>query len=93
MWRQVGVDTTNADGRATALLPPGSALAPGTYRVRFETTPYFQARHRDAPAVFPAQPFYPGVAVDFTVTPVMAEQHFHIPLSLNPFAYSTYRGS
>jgi 5-hydroxyisourate hydrolase len=43
--------------------------------------------------VFRPVPFYPEAAVDFTITPDMAAQHFHIPLLLNPYGFSTYRGS
>jgi len=45
------------------------------------------------PDVFKAVPFYPEAVVDFTITPEMSTQHFHIPLLLNPYGYSTYRGS
>lgn len=45
------------------------------------------------PDVFRAVPFYPEATIDFSITPDMASQHFHIPLLLNPYGYSTYRGS
>ena len=58
-------------------------LAPGDYRLRFDTGGYFADAGREA--------FYPEVLVTFTVTD--PEQHHHVPLLLSPFAYSTYRGS
>lgn len=45
------------------------------------------------PDVFRAVPFYPEAVIEFTITPDMSSQHFHIPLLLNPYGYSTYRGS
>jgi 5-hydroxyisourate hydrolase len=72
---------TNADGRVTSLVD--GPLEPGDYRLRFATGSYFAATGRDT--------FYPEVVVTFTITD--AEQHFHVPLLLSPFAYSTYRGS
>ena len=45
------------------------------------------------PAFYAEKPFYPAVTVQFEITPEQAEQHFHIPLTWNPYGYSTYRGS
>lgn len=45
------------------------------------------------PDVFRPVPFYPEAVIEFTITPDMSTQHFHIPLLLNPYGYSTYRGS
>ena len=78
----VGHGVTNADGRVTDLLPPGSA-EPGVYRLTFETTAYFASSHRDT--------FYPRIEVTFHVSE--APGHYHVPLLLSPFGYSTYRGS
>ena len=58
-------------------------LSLGTYRLRFEVGPYFVALGADA--------FYPFVDVVFTI--VSSDEHYHVPLLLNPFGYSTYRGS
>jgi len=71
---------TDADGRAADLGP--AALAPGAYRLVFDTGAWFAARGTDA--------FFPEVAVAFTVD---GAAHYHVPLLLSPFAYSTYRGS
>lgn len=73
--------TTDADGRARELGP--SALDPGEYRITFETGGYFAARGQET--------FFPRVTVDFTVEP--DQDHYHVPLLLSPFAFSTYRGS
>jgi 5-hydroxyisourate hydrolase len=76
-WLEVGSGLTDGDGRCRF----GADTPPGTYRLTFATGPYFTAR------AVPA--FYPEVTITFTVT----SGHFHVPLLLSPFAYSTYRGS
>jgi 5-hydroxyisourate hydrolase len=73
---------TNADGRVLDFLEPGS-LESGTYRLSFETGAYFRSTQRPA--------FYPQVVVHFQIDD--ATQHYHVPLLLSPFGYSTYRGS
>jgi 5-hydroxyisourate hydrolase len=73
---------TDTNGRIADLLPAG-ALLPRTYRLTFDTGPYFLASSRPM--------FYPYVKVIFTVQ--NAAEHFHIPLLLSPFGYSTYRGT
>lgn len=78
----LGSGTTNSDGRIADLLPAGKADA-GTYRLVFQTGDYFKAND--------TQGFYPEVSIDFLLTE--PEQHYHVPLLLNPFGYSTYRGS
>ena len=70
---------TDADGRIPSL---GGDLATGDYRLRFDTGGWFAAAGVDA--------FYPEVVVAFTIA---ADEHFHVPLLLSPFGYSTYRGS
>jgi 5-hydroxyisourate hydrolase len=80
-WRLVARGTTDADGRASDLLsaPPED----GRYRLRFDTGAYFRA--------VGAAVFYPEVMVTFVVEG--GEDHYHVPLLLSPFGYSTYRGS
>ena len=73
--------STNSDGRVPELGP--EILEPGDYRITFGTGAYFAQRE--------AATFYPSVSVDFVV--LAGEAHYHIPLLLSPFAYSTYRGS
>lgn len=82
-WELLAESTTDADGRVTDLLAPGS-LQPGTYRLRFDTATYFAQIGVDA---F----FYPWAEIVFHVEG--PHPHYHVPLLLNPFGYSTYRGS
>ena len=73
---------TDADGRVTDLLAPGS-LEAGAYRISFDTGGYYERLGERC--------FYPSVSIEFTVE---AEgEHYHVPLLLNPFGFSTYRGS
>jgi 5-hydroxyisourate hydrolase len=81
-FRLLSERSTNAQGRVLDLLPAGS-LEAGTYRLRFETAPYLRAQHHGS--------FYPHVDVLFQVEDTQA--HYHIPLLLSPYGYSTYRGS
>jgi 5-hydroxyisourate hydrolase len=71
--------TTDADGRIAELQPK---LEPGTYRLWFDVAAYAKATGQDI--------FFPEVSVTFTVAD---ERHYHVPLLLSPFAFSTYRGS
>lgn len=81
--RELGRGATDADGRLKTLLPAGAALEPGTYRLSFDTGGWYAARGESS--------FYPRVRILFTVTDPGA--HYHVPLLLSPFGYSTYRGS
>jgi 5-hydroxyisourate hydrolase len=78
----VGAGQTDADGRLRTLLPEGE-LAAGVYRITFDTGAYFESQGTTG--------FYPEASVVFTVA--SAGDHYHVPLLLNPFGYSTYRGS
>jgi len=80
-WAELATGATDADGRIPQLGP--DTLEPGTYRLRFDTAAYFTATDRTG--------FYPEVTVAFTVTEDGG--HYHVPLLLSPYAYSTYRGS
>jgi 5-hydroxyisourate hydrolase len=82
-WSQVGGGNTNDDGRIPDLCPAGEVLPAGDYRMHFDTAAYFEGR---GDAVF-----YPWADVVFRITG--EGQHYHIPLLLSPFGYSTYRGS
>ncbi|MET8975214.1 hydroxyisourate hydrolase [Streptomyces sp. NPDC004539] len=77
-WRETGTSVTDADGRCKDLPP----LPPGTTHARlvFETDTVFET----------GTAFFPEVAVAFAVAP---DEHYHVPLLLNPFGYSVYRGS
>ena len=80
-WHPVAEGWTDVDGRVGDLGP--ADLRPGTYRVRFATGAWFAAAGVEA--------FYPEVVIPFTLADAAA--HYHVPLLLSPFAYSTYRGS
>jgi len=82
-WRQVGHGRTDADGRLRTLLPEGDPAPPGIYRLTFDTAAYFAAAD--------LQSFYPRVVIEFIV--VSGETHYHVPLLLSPFGYTTYRGT
>lgn len=82
-WAEISAAETNADGRVAALLPPDAAAAPGAFRIAFDVAPYFAVRGQDT--------FYATIVIDFVVGD--AAQHYHVPLLLSPFGYSTYRGS
>jgi 5-hydroxyisourate hydrolase len=82
-WKVLGRGKTDADGRLTNLLPAGSHLEEGTYRLTFEVSAYFRAQNVES--------FYPEVSMVFAVRD--ATQHYHIPLLLSPYGYTTYRGS
>ncbi len=77
--------TTNADGRADGPLLEGEAFQLGTYELVFQVGAYFAAR-----GVQPATPFLDEVPVRFTLS---EEAHYHVPLLVSPYSYSTYRGS
>ncbi|MBK3644185.1 hydroxyisourate hydrolase [Streptomyces sp. NPDC001260] len=93
-WRALGGSATDADGRCKDL----PALPEGTTHVRldFAVEPYFEKKQADAQQDAPANRdsgpgvFFPEVAITFAVVP---GEHYHVPLLLNPFGYSVYRGS
>lgn len=86
-WQAVGRGETDADGRCATLQAAGAAAAAGEYRLSFATGAYLGEPLLSA--------FYPSVSVAFRVTAAQADQgqHFHVPLLLSPYGYSTYRGS
>ena len=81
-WKEIARGKTNDDGRIVDFLKKDSTLQPGIYKMRFETKDYF-----DRNAI---ETFYPYVEIIFDIR---SNDHYHIPLLLNPFGYSTYRGS
>jgi len=82
-WQVLGQGKTDADGRLKDLLPDDFTFAAGVYRLTFATGAYFAARNIES--------FYPQVSISFIVRD--AAEHYHVPLLLSPFGYSTYRGS
>ena len=82
-WKVVGKGKTDADGRVASLLPAGAHLEPANYRLTFDVSSYFRAQK--------VASFYSEVSILFAVRD--AAQHYHIPLLLSPYGYTTYRGS
>jgi len=83
-WLLLGIGCTNTDGRIPDFLPEETPLLPGLYRITFETGEYFRMTGVDPI-------FYPRVLVEFSLGD--SARHYHIPLLLSPFGYTTYRGS
>lgn len=81
-WETIATGTTNSDGRVPNLLPNDDPVKAGAYRLVFEIEAYFASSGRRC--------FYPFVPIVFEITDA---SHYHVPLLLNPFGYSTYRGS
>ena len=83
-WAPASQGETDADGRLRLAGHGGSTeFEPGVYRITFATGAYFAARR--------AASFYPEVTITFEITG--RDEHYHVPLLLSPYAYSTYRGS
>jgi 5-hydroxyisourate hydrolase len=82
-YEVLGEGHTDAQGRLSNLLPDGAKIVPGSYRLSFDVVPYFEAQGVES--------FYPAVHIIFVVSD--PAQHYHVPLLLSPFGYSTYRGS
>ena len=80
-WHEIASGTTNDDGRVSCWEPEPS-IAAGIYKLTFDVDSYFSARAITA--------FYPGVEICFRAGD---DEHYHVPLLLNPFGYATYRGS
>ena len=81
-WQTISQGRSNEDGRIADLLPAGKQLAFKNHRIIFDTENYFKATDTKG--------FYPEVAIQFTV---LDDKHYHVPLLINPYGYSTYRGS
>ncbi|WP_205510736.1 hydroxyisourate hydrolase [Longitalea arenae] len=81
-WKEIVRGFTNSDGRITDWLPKNERLPTGQYKLKFETGDYYKQLLMTC--------FYPFVEVVFSITD---GSHYHVPLLLNPFGYSTYRGS
>lgn len=81
-WIEISKGITNSDGRVPNLLPNDDILPFGVYKLKFETKPYFDAMN--------IKSFYPFVEIVFEID---SPEHYHVPLLLNPYGYSTYRGS
>eukprot|EP00249_Psilotum_nudum_P012927 c24052_g1_i2 orf=328-1383(+) len=92
-WIGVGSSSTDSDGRCGPLMPASAHVKAGRYRLTFNTGDYFSkviasSGGNNSPGIF-----YPCVSVVFEINPTQVFEHFHIPLLLSPFSYTTYRGS
>ena len=81
-WQTMAQGVTNADGRIADLLPTEKLLTPDNYKLVFDTEAYFPNNH--------IKVFYAEVEIQVSI---FDDQHYHVPLLINPFGYSTYRGS
>ena len=81
-WKKITEGVTNNDGRIPNLLKKEVVLESGAHKLRFETQAYFNLQS--------VETFYPYVEIIFEV---LNNEHYHVPLLLSPYGYSTYRGS
>lgn len=81
-WIQVAEKTTDINGRVKNFLPEDGTNHQGIYKLTYETAPYFEAQQQDT--------FYPFIEVVFEIKD---DKHYHVPITLSPFGYSTYRGN
>lgn len=81
-YETIAQGVTNDDGRIADLLPPDKKLPPGVYKLVYETGVYYSAKS--------IKTFYPLVEISFMISD---DSHYHVPLLVSPFGYSTYRGS
>ncbi len=80
-WKKLASGKTNADGRITDWLPAGQPVKTGKYRVTFKVSDYFDE----------GEDFYSDIQILFHLN--NPDEHYHIPLLLSPYGYTTYRGS
>ncbi len=78
---------TNADGRCDGPLLDGKKMKTGAYRLEFDVAAYFKGQGAKLPKV----PFLDTISISFGIDETDA--HYHVPLLVSPFGYSTYRGS
>ena len=83
----ISTHTTNHDGRCDGPLLDGDAFKKGVYELIFEIGAYFEAKG----AKTPTTPFLDDVIVRFGISD--SDEHYHVPLLVSPYGYSTYRGS
>ncbi len=82
LWKMIAEGITNDDGRISDLLNEKDSLQPGIYKLKFETGEFFSNSGTDT--------FYPYAEITFKISD---GRHYHIPLLISPFGYTTYRGS
>ncbi|MEG2963697.1 MAG: hydroxyisourate hydrolase, partial [Janthinobacterium sp.] len=82
-WKQLASGVTNAQGRITEMYPANTPMQAGDYRIVFKTGEHYARLKQET--------FFPEIPVQFHVE--KTDQHYHIPLLLSPFGFSTYRGN
>lgn len=82
-WRALAKGVTNAQGRIAALYPEGKNVTEGEYRIVFETGEHYAKQGQKT--------LFPRIPVEFNME--ATARHYHVPLLLSPFGYSTYRGN
>lgn len=82
-WRELARGVTNEQGRIPALYPEDTPMNAADYRIVFKTGEHYKRKGQAS--------FFPQIPVEFTVN--APTQHYHVPLLLSPFGYSTYRGN
>ena len=82
-WKQLSSGVTNAQGRIAAMYPAETSMQAGDYRIVFKTGEHYARLKQET--------FFPEIPVQFHVE--QTDQHYHIPLLLSPFGFSTYRGN
>ena len=80
-WQSVGSGITDENGRVASMLDTSETLDAGTYQLTFHVSDYFEDREH----------FYPEIGIQFLVSD--PDAHYHVPLLLSPYGYTTYRGS
>ena len=82
-WKLLGNGLTDASGRCTTLMAEDGQIVSGTYRLVFHIAPYYEVQHTET--------FFGKIPIVFEIA--RPEAHYHVPLLISPFGYSTYRGS
>ncbi|GGD37248.1 hydroxyisourate hydrolase [Aureimonas glaciei] len=82
-WTEIAKAVTEKSGRISSLFPTDQTFQKGDYRVDFKTGDYYRKIGHDT--------FFPEITIPFTIEDTA--QHYHIPLLLSPYGYTTYRGS
>lgn len=82
-WKEIAKGTTNDDGRIPGFVPEDFKVQPGVYRITFDTKAYFETQDRES--------FYPYASIVFEIK--NPDTHYHVPLLISGYGFSTYRGS
>lgn len=92
-WTNIGSSVTDSDGRSGPLMMPSNTVMAGRYKLTFNTGKYFSNLRNSAQRSDLGGSFYPLISVVFEISPSQGSEHFHVPVLLSPFSYTTYRGS